>query len=156
MKLLVALAFVLSASAFAQDSSSGCGLGWQVSQKNSLLSSAIRSTTNTVLPNTFSMTFGSSGCSQHSIVKNESEQQYFVEANLERLSLEMAVGEGEYLRSFAAVMGCGASVGEFSTAVQKSYSEIFGDSATPSRVLEGVRREIRSNPSLVRACGATT
>ncbi len=153
--ILASICFAAS-PAFAADSSSGCGLGWEVTQKQSLVSSAIRSTTNTFLPNTFSMTFGTSGCTKHSIVKNESEQMYFVESNLEQLSLEMAKGDGEYLRSFAAMMGCTDSYSQFSTSVQKRYSEIFIDAATPGLVLEGVRREIRLNPELAHTCGATT
>lgn len=152
LAVLAVISVTAIGSAVAEDSSSGCGLGWQVSQKNSLLSSAIRSTTNAFLPNTFSMTSGTSGCAQHSIVKNESEQKYFVEANLQRLTLEMARGQGEYLRSFASVMGCDASYGEFSSAVQSHYSEIFSGTVTPENVLRGVKQEIRSNPELQKSC----
>lgn len=144
----------MSTAASAADSSSGCGLGWEVTQKQSLVSSAIRSTTNVVLPNTFSMTFGTSGCSKHSIVKNEQEQKYFVEANLEQLTLEMAQGEGEYLRGFAVVMGCENAYGDFSRVVRKNYGEIVPSAANPSVLLENVKAQIRANPTLVRACAA--
>lgn len=150
--LVVAMAFSAIGSALANDSSSGCGLGWEVAPKQSLLSSAFRDTTNLILPNTFSMTSGTSGCAKHDIVKNEREQMYFVEANLEQLTLEMARGDGEYLRSFASVMGCDSSYGDFSTAVQKGYSKIFSGSVTPSHVLEGVKAEIRSNATLAKSC----
>lgn len=159
--VLFALALSVIFSSFldgarAEDSSSGCGLGWQVSQKQSLLSSAIRSTTNAVLPNTFSMTSGTSGCAQHSIVKNESEQQYFVEANLEPLTLEMARGQGDALHGLASVMGCEGAYLDFSTSVQKNYSKIFSGSHTPSQILNGVKKEIQISPSLALACGSTT
>jgi hypothetical protein len=154
--VLISSFSLFSFSAFAADSSSGCGLGWEVTQKQSLVSSAIRSTTNAILPNTFSMTFGTSGCQKHSVVKNESEQMYFVEANLDQLALDMAQGDGEYLRGFAAVMGCESAYGDFSSFVQKQYPEIFSGSVTPTRVLQQVKRGIRSNAALANTCGATT
>lgn len=153
MKLFNIMALVVvsmvSLSAHAADKSNGCGLGWEIVKKESLASTATRQTTNAFLPNTFSMTFGTSGCSKHSIVKNESEQQYFVEANLEQLTLDMARGEGEYLRTFAAVMGCEGSYSEFSSAVQNGYSKIVSEDA--SSVLNNVKREISP-----LACGASS
>jgi hypothetical protein len=68
--LLVGVAVLMTSSlAFSDDQSSGCGLGWQVTQRMSLLSSAVRTTTDWFLPNTFSMTSGTSGCAHHDIVK---------------------------------------------------------------------------------------
>lgn len=161
MKSRFAPAFLLSVFALfsiassANDSSSGCGLGWEIAPKQSLLSSAFRSTTNVVLPNTFSMTFGTSGCAQHSVVKNEREQMYFVESNLEPLSIEMAQGDGETLRGFAVVMGCASAYEKFSGLVQKQYSEIFSGQTSPNSVLSGVKAGIRSDSTLSRVCGAT-
>ena len=149
------LAF-FSTGALAADSSSGCGLGWEVTQKQSLVSSAIRSTTNAFLPNTFSMTFGTSGCTKHSIVRNEQEQKYFVEANLDQLTLEMAQGDGEYLRGFAAVMGCERVYGDFSRSVQRNYGTIVPAVSNPAAILENVKREIQANPTLSQACGNAT
>lgn len=154
--ILSLLSFVFVSSAFAADSSSGCGLGWEVSQKNSLVSSAIRTTTNAVLPNTFSMTFGTSGCQKHSVVKNESEQMYYVESNLEHLAIEMAQGDGEYLRGLAVMMGCENSYGDFSSTMQKNYSETFSGKDSAPAVLKQVRNGIRANSVLKQSCGATT
>ncbi len=153
--ILTALSATFTLSAFAADSSSGCGLGWEVSQKQSLLSSSIRSTTNAFLPNTFSMTSGTSGCAKHEIVKNEREQQYFVESNLDQLTVEMAQGDGAYLRGFAVVMGCEGAYGEFSGLVQKNYSKTFSGTATPASVLSSVKAGIQSDSKLSHMCGAT-
>lgn len=136
--VLVLFALFATTSAFAADSSSGCGLGWSVSQKNSLLSSSVRSTTNTILPNTFSMTFGTSNCQQHSIVRNDKNPIFFVEANRDVLALESAQGEGEYLRSFAAVLGCDANFPKFSHAVQSHYSTLFPTDGSPAQLLMNV------------------
>lgn len=152
---MIAVMSIFSTSTFAGDTSSGCGLGWEVTSKQSLVSSAIRSTTNAVLPNTFSMTFGTSGCSKHSIVKNEREQIYFVEANLDQLAMEMAQGDGDYLRGFAVVMGCEGAYGDFSGLVQKHYPQIFSGKASPSSVLSGVKAGIQTDSTLNQVCGAT-
>lgn len=153
---LLAIAISFTASTFAGDSSSGCGLGWQVLPKQSLLSSSLRSTTHAILPNTFSMTTGSSGCTQHSIVKNEREQIYFVEANLDQLTVEMAQGDGDYLRGFAVVMGCQNAYGEFSGLVQKNYTKMFSGNASPDSVLSSVKAGIQSDSKLNHICGSTT
>lgn len=71
IKLFVVMAFLSSTTVvMAGDSSSGCGADWYIFKKNSLVSSSLRATTNAILLNaTFGMTFGTSNCSQHSIVK---------------------------------------------------------------------------------------
>lgn len=104
--LLVLLISIFANVSFAGDGSSGCGLGWQVAPKQSLLSSFSRSITHVFLPNTFSMTFGTSGCARHSIVKKDSAIQHFVEANFENLQIEMAQGQGENLAMLTELMGC--------------------------------------------------
>ncbi len=72
MKLVFALAVsFLTLAASAEDKSSGCGLGWKVTSRQSLLSSYVRYITNAVTTSTFAMTSGTSGCDSHSIVKND-------------------------------------------------------------------------------------
>src|SRR4051812_42395838 len=95
---------VLPSVSRAQDSSSGCGLGWAVSQRQSLLSSWIRNSTNVTFSNTIAMTFGTSGCARHDLVLNEKKPIYFAEANFNRLMIEMAEGHGEFLGAFAEVL----------------------------------------------------
>lgn len=153
---LLAIAATVSTSTFAGDSSSGCGLGWQVLPKQSLVSSSLRSTTHAILPNTFSMTAGTSGCTQHSIVKNEREQMYFVESNLDQLTVEMAQGDGDYLRGFAVVMGCEGAYGEFSGLVQKNYTKMFSGESSPASLLTSVKAGIQSDSKLSHICGSTT
>jgi len=148
MKKLViffaAVCIIGATSAFAADQSSGCGAGWYVLKKNSLVSSTLRSTTNGIFFNsTFGMTFGTSNCAKHSIVMKEKEAQYFAETNRDILEIEMAQGNGEYLNAFAQTMGCQKP--EFIRTVQQNYEKIFshqGISAT--EMLENVRKESTS------------
>ena len=119
--------------AHAQDKSNGCGLGWMVAKDQSLISTTTRGVTNAFLPNTFSMTFGTSGCAKHSIVHNDKRGLHFVEANAEALEVDVAAGSGQYLEGLAASLGCSASVqGRFAETLRGHYDEIYasGDEDT--------------------------
>lgn len=156
MSVILSL-FLSSASALAADSSSGCGAGWYLFKENSLVSSTLRGTTNALFfNNTFGMTFGTSNCSKHSIVQNEKEQIYYSEANREQLAIEMAQGSGEYVETYARVMGCSEDViPEFVNTARRQYSEIMPSSATSAgEMLQNVKKQIRSNFSLALACNA--
>ena len=80
---------LVSVSAMAGDSSSGCGLGWQVFKDNSLVSSSSRAITNVTFLNTGAMTFGTSGCAKHSIVKNEAKAIHYAQANQNQLMVDL-------------------------------------------------------------------
>lgn len=149
------IACLFALNSFAKDGSSGCGLGWQVSDKKSLLSSSIRATTNGIFLNqTFGMTFGTSDCEKHSIVKNDKVQLHFTEANLDNLSIEMAQGQGESLMGLAAVMGCkSANYSDFAEMTQSHYETIMND-ANARSVLNQVKTQIRANPKLAQNCSA--
>ncbi len=125
MKLLIVLVLLFSFNVFAKDNSSGCGLGWSVLKKNSLVSSSFRFTTHVVLPNTLSMTSGTSGCAKHSIVKNESKGIHFAEGNYHQLVAEMAQGNGEVLKGFAEVVEYKGDMQQFGMFVQENYQRLF-------------------------------
>jgi hypothetical protein len=149
------LAFGASHLAQAADQSSGCGLGWSIAPRQSLLSSSTRNPINITFSNTSGMTSGTSGCAKHSIVQNEVKAMHFAEANHGQLMIEMAQGQGEHLRGFAAVLGCSGS-DRFGTVTQGAYSRIFSSPATtPAQVLDGVKSVIQSDPALAVQCGLT-
>ncbi len=149
----IALFGILPTMVYAQDTSSGCGLGWMVTQRNSLVSSWVRASTNVTFSNTIAMTFGTSGCSRHDLVLNEKSAEYFVEANYDRLRREMAEGQGEFLSAFAEVLGCDAgSMSEFANAVQSQYGSIFDHTPSADEVLQRTRVAISVNPELAFRC----
>lgn len=120
---LLATLFVSTTAVMAKDGSSGCGAGWYIFKKNSLVSSSLRATTNALLLNTVGMTFGTSNCSQHSIVKTEKEAIYFAEANQNQLMLDISRGEGEYLSAFSEIVGCKKDF--LGKSLQKSFDKIY-------------------------------
>lgn len=156
MKILVYVALIFGvAASFAEDKSSGCGLGWQVSKDKSLVSSSIRATTNNLFYlNYFGMTSGTLGCAYHSIVLNDKKSLHYAEANYNNLQVEMAEGRGETLATFAEVMGChDSSIPAFNARVQSSYQKLFdGANDSPAVLIERVRQEIQSDASLASAC----
>ena len=150
---IFAFGLVSSSVCQAQDSSSGCGLGWQVNQRTSLVSSAIRASTNATFSNTIAMTFGTSGCAKHDIVLNEKQPIYFAEANFHNLMVEMAAGHGEFLVAFAEVLGCDAGASKtFGQLTQAHYNEIYDATATPASMLLRTRAMIDANPALAMRC----
>ena len=121
----LALTF-LPAIANASDKSDGCGLGWMVTKRTSLMATSTRATTNYFVPPTFGMTSGTLGCAQHSFVQKEIPAVEFMAANQESLSVEMAMGSGEYLHGFAKSLGCSdAAVGDLGRVSQDHYEMIF-------------------------------
>ncbi len=147
--VLAFLGGVLTAKvAFAGDSSSGCGLGWQVLPKQSLVSSFTRAMINTTFSNSIAMTLGTSGCAKHSIVYNEKQGIHFVEANKEVLVAEMALGSGEYISAMAEVFNCQDS-SAFGKMIQKNYSSIV-----TSEDVSGVElyQNIKNIPELQNTC----
>ncbi|NRA63280.1 MAG: DUF3015 family protein [Pseudobacteriovorax sp.] len=110
---LLGVCLLFATSSYSADKSNGCGPGWYVLKKNSLLSSSGRAITNNILfPfSTLGMTFGTSNCAKHSLVKADKEALHFVENNLPLLRQDIALGEGQYLDAYLGVFGCQFPIG---------------------------------------------
>ncbi len=153
-KILAIVVLVTSFSAMA-DSSTGCGLGSLIWKENTIISALFRSTTNhSFSSQLFGITSGTSGCSQHSLVKRDMAPVYYAEANKEELKIDMARGEGEYLTTFAEALGCPSNLKkQFSNETQKNFSKIFPTSnTTPLEMLNSVKAVIKENSSLQGQC----
>lgn len=154
---LMVLALLTISHARAADSSSGCGLGWMILKKNSLVSSFSRALTNYTFSSTLGMTSGTSGCTQHSIVKVDKKPMHYTESNHHALMAEMAAGKGEALETYAAVLGCSPQVrAKFSKTMQNSYGKIYDNvDINPMDVLKNVRAQIANDPVLSKNCTTT-
>lgn len=153
MKLFIGLLAVVATSAvFAADSSSGCGMGYEVAPKQSLVSSSTRSIVNATFSNTIAMTMGTSGCAKHSIVQNETKGIHFAEANMNQLALEMSQGNGEFVAGFAQVYGC-QNAEAFGSMVQTKYESVLPSANTTGvELYNNVKAEIRNNAALSSSC----
>ncbi len=152
---LILIALFLPLQSFSKDGSSGCGLGWAVTKRKSLVSSSIRSTTNATASNTSAMTTGTSGCARHSIVKTEAQAVVYAQANYDNLMLETAQGDGEFLRGFVKVLGCNQEAYSAFSATLKAKYESFNQNLDPLEFLEKTKVEIKTNPALAAHCTAS-
>ncbi len=115
-----------SGAAMAQDKSNGCGVGWYIFKDKSIVASSVRGTTNSVSPNSFSMTSGTSGCAQHSLVLEESRGLHYLEANFDHVRMEAARGDGTMLSGLAASLGCrGEDYAAFKNLNQTHYTYLY-------------------------------
>ncbi len=122
-----------------------CGLGWQVTNKKTLMGTCTRGTTNGFIPPTFGMTSGTIGCDSHSFAKNEQTGLEYAVSNRDSLSLEMAAGTGEFLTGFAQALGC-QDASSFGQKMQQRYESIFtSDKTSGIEMYENVKREIKNN-----------
>lgn len=133
-----------------------CGLGWQVTQKKTLSATTTRGTTNAFVPPTFGMTTGTIGCAQHPLSQRDVDGARYAYNNFDVLSIEMAEGQGEFLKGFARTMGCDdASVDAFSHMTQSHYRSIMKDGkASRLEMFDNVKSEMKSDPVLSMSCNA--
>lgn len=153
--LILALVTLFSLSTFAKDGSSGCGPGWFIMKKNSLVSSALRVTTNGILFPfvTLGMTFGTSNCSKHSIVKTEKKSLYFVTQNYFELKGDIAKGNGDFLTAYAKTIGCQSQDYKyFSQKMKGKFDKVFKDQVNNEEVLLETYKVILTDPVLVKSC----
>lgn len=145
-----------SSLSFAADGSSGCGPAWYLLKDNSLVSSALRATTNGILfpVVTIGMTAGTSNCTQHKLVLKEKESLYFATMNPLELKMDIAKGDGEYIGAFGTTMGCSVqSIQQLSHELKHNFQKIYPKSETkPEDVLVEVYKVILTNPYLTKHC----
>lgn len=154
----ISLLLSLFSIAHAQDRSSGCGPGWYVASEQSLVSSALRAVTNGILwpTTTGGMTMGTSNCSKHKLVKTEKESLHFATHNYFELKRETALGQGEFLSTFATTLGCAGNHQElFSVEMQRNFGKLFPSDRTevsPEDLLLQTYITILSNRELTQSC----
>ncbi len=131
-----------------------CGLGWQVTERKSLLGTSTRGTTNSYLSPTWSMTTGTSGCEKHELAKNDVESVKYLASNFHSIKADMAEGQGEYLSGLARLMGCDdPSVSHLQTLAQKNYQSITGNSDA-YETLQKVKNLVRQDANLMKGCSS--
>lgn len=154
--LLLMTILTFSLTTYAADSSSGCGPGWYILKKNSLLSSALRSTTNgfSMPTATIGMTFGTSNCTKHSIVKLEKERIKFATENYYEIAGNTSKGQGEYLMAYGELMGCSSqSLPTFAKEMQKNFQSVFPTSSVqPRELVKKTYMMLLQDKKLSQAC----
>jgi hypothetical protein len=118
-------------SAMAARDNVGCGLGSQIFDgQTGTVSQSLAVTTNGTSGNqTFGISSGTLGCEDGGVVHASAAVHMFAGNNLDNLSRDMAVGQGESLESLASLMGIQSEdkASFFSTA-RANYGKIFSAS----------------------------
>jgi hypothetical protein len=136
---IVAVAALSTASFATVNNQTGCGLGSQIiKDDSSALMLALQATTNGIFGNqTFGITSGTSGCKRAQLVLNERAAE-FVAANMDQLSREIAIGQGESVETLAELLKV-EDKAAFATALQANYNAIYtNEKADMAAVLDGV------------------
>lgn len=159
--LVAALGAGLAADAFAVNKHpmAGCGLVYNLSSdarnNKSKLWQIIAGAVNGLWFNqAFSISSGTSGCTEEGLAKAGYEKVLFVEANFRTLSKELASGQGEFASNLASVMGCKReSVPSFLSFTQTRYGRLFPSAeTTPVEMLNTLETELAADPALSKAC----
>lgn len=143
-KILVSVAILLSVTTtYARDTFDGCGLGWEVTDKKTVLATTTRGTTNGFVPPTFGMTTGTIGCEQfEGIAANEQEQMKYVAQNYETLRSQLAVGNGEYVDAAAQSFNCDSI--SFGQHMQQNYDNVVAPAQNGIELYKNLKEEARA------------
>lgn len=128
----LALSVVITGSAFAGQAQNnvGCGLGtmlWEGKADNSILFQVFQATTNGTSANqTFGITSGTSNCQKPSRIAQNEKLINFVQANMDNLAQDIAMGKGESLDTFAEMLGVAPGQNAaFNAKLQANFGKIF-------------------------------
>jgi hypothetical protein len=128
----LALSLVVTGSAFAGQAkdNTGCGLGsllWENKADNSVLYQVLQATTNgTSGAQTFGITSGTSNCQKPSKIVQNEKLIHFVQANMDNLAQDIAMGKGESLDTFAEMLGVAPGQNAaFNAKLQANFGKIF-------------------------------
>jgi hypothetical protein len=158
MKKLFALSLVATlapslALAAGNHPMAGCGLGYLLmsNKDNTKVTQVVGATTNgTFGSQTFGISSGTSGCTEDGAVKFAKAAEVFAEVNLDSLRREMAIGKGEYVETFASLLGASEVTRPAVLKLfQSEYASLFPTSSTTSAELMSHLSETFAQSQLV-------
>ena len=153
---IAASLFLLPVSVFAAGyGAAGCGLGSMVLGSKPGATQVLAATTNgTFGSQTLGITFGTSNCGDHGLVKVSKEREVFAQENYTSLVKEMAQGKGENLYTLASLYQCpAASHQEFGAMVQEKFENLVAnDQTTSTELLSQLENQLTHHPKLSKSC----
>jgi len=123
-----------------------CGCGWGTmlfEGKEGLVQQVLAATTNGFLGSqTFGISSGTAQCEQATSFASNEPLNRFVADNMDNLAMDIAMGQGEYLDTLAALMEVPMEEREeFSVSLQANFPEIYpADAITSVEVIENIAR----------------
>jgi len=152
--VLVALGVVASFGVATADNDIGCGFGTQLWKgEQGVAPKVFGATTNGSFGNqTFGISSGTLGCKSEGVIKADARMTMFAGANMDRLSRDMAAGDGETLDSLAQLMGISETDRPaFFQLTKRHFPEIFAsDGTTAGEMLASIQRLMAAEPQLAK------
>ena len=159
MRKLLALSLVATlmpslALAGGSHPMSGCGLGYMLlsNKDNEKVTQVLGATTNgTSGSQTFGISSGTSGCTTDGAVKWAKAVEVYAEVNLDTLRHEMAMGKGEYVETFASLLGAtDATRPAMLQLFQSEYASLFPSATTTSgELMNALGTTMAQHPELL-------
>jgi len=144
------LALAPSAMA-AMYGTAGCGVGSLLFGDQKGFVQIFALTTNEYLGQTYSITTGTSNCTEDGVAMAGRERELFAEVNFQNLRQEAAQGTGESIGALAGLYGCHGAEAAFGQALQSNYGKV-GLAPDASTMLHGIDDVVRTDASLSTAC----
>jgi len=149
--LALFVAVALPVAAFA-DSVGGCGWGSKLfAGQKGIAPQVLAVTTNGTSGNqTFGITSGTSGCQQDGVVSSAWKTAAYLDANMNKLALDMSRGGGESLSSLASLMEVSSEdSARFNTALQANFSNIFTSTEVSSVTVSQNLKSVLANDTVL-------
>jgi len=131
----------------------GCGLGYLLlsNKDNDKVTQILGGITNATGGQTFGISSGTSGCTEDGAVKLARATEVFADVNLTSLRQEMAAGEGEYVNTFADLLGANeATRPQMVRFFQSEYQTLFPTAGTSSEeMLQTLSEKLAAHPELL-------
>ena len=127
---------------------------WSSDQKTGIHQVFAATTNGTFGSQTLGITFGTSNCGDHGLVKISKEREVFAQENYTSLVKEMAQGKGENLSTLASLYQCPAAKHqEFGAMVQEKFdSLVASDQTTSTELLSQLENQLTRHPTLASSC----
>lgn len=152
--LIIAAALAMPSFALAADNVGGCGWGSKLfDNQKGIAPQVLAVTTNGTSGNqTFGISSGTSGCTQDAVVKSQWKTAAYVDANMNRLALDMSRGQGESLNSLASLIGVApADQVAFNSTLQNNFNQVFSSSnVTSNEVVAGLKNVLAADAQLAK------
>ncbi len=146
MFLCLVVCLAAFGTAYADPPKDNCGCGWGTlafEGESGLAYQVMAATTNGSFGNqTFGITFGTAGCEETKNFTSNEPLNRFVADNMDNLAKDIAMGEGEYLTTLAALMEVTFNErDEFYRLLQDNFSDVFpSESISHADVIDNIAR----------------
>jgi len=152
--LFAAMGVIASAGVALADQDIGCGWGTMLWQgQEGVPQKVMGATTNGTLGSqTFGISSQTAGCHRTGIIRADARTTMFAGANMDRLSHDMAAGQGETLDTLALLLGIeDADKPAFFQMTKDNFAGIFSaDRITAGQMLGNIAHVMATDPQLAK------